>query len=137
MNAIHEIGGDLHNALPERIEIVGFHLLKRALADNESALKIIAAIDENQGLAVVDVSEELLGVAGFAADAEPESVNGNAGFDYFEAGGIAGDGVASIATDNQVGVNVPWGVRAATPYTRPLLPRRLVTSCCMRRSKDG
>src|SRR6185437_13329462 len=39
----------------------------------------------------------------FAAEAEPEDIDGDAKFDYPHVRGLAGDGVASIAADDQIG----------------------------------
>src|ERR1700761_7038319 len=93
---------NLQNAFAESFQAVALDLLKRPLADNEPRLEIIAPVDEDQRLAVVDVSERLLRIALHPADAEPEHIYRNAVLDYFELRGFSGNRVTAVAADHQV-----------------------------------
>ena len=67
--------------------------------DEEGALEVIGAIDEDDEAAVVDVAEDVGGVGCVAGEAEPEDVDGDSGLVDREVGGGAGGGVAAVAAD--------------------------------------
>jgi hypothetical protein len=50
------------------------------LGDDETDLKVVAAIDENERAAVVHLSQQLLRVIRVAADSEPQHIDRNTDF---------------------------------------------------------
>ncbi len=76
-----------------------------ALGDDEAALKVSVAVDEDEDVAVVDVAEGVLGVGGLAGDREPENVDGDALLDDVEVGSFAGGRVAAVAAHGEGGAD--------------------------------
>jgi len=76
------------------------------LGDEEGALEVVCAIDEDGEVAVVDVADDVGGVVFMAAEAEPEDVDGNSGLANWQAGSGTGGGVAAVATDDEGSADV-------------------------------
>ena len=83
-NAIAEKRSDPLQLLAKRPKPVTLDLFERALANDQCRLEIIAARDQDQRLAVVDVAEQIFGIVAGAADAKPQHVNGNAVLQHLE-----------------------------------------------------
>ena len=79
--------------------------------DDEGALEVVGAIDEDGEGAVVDVADDVGGVGVAAGEAEPEDVDGDAGLVDGEVGGGAGGGVAAIAAYDEGGGDIDWAGR--------------------------
>jgi hypothetical protein len=75
------------------------------LCDEEAALEVVAAVDEDQEGAVVDVAESVDGIGFTTAETEPENVDGDARLVDPEMGGGAGRGVATVAANYERGVD--------------------------------
>ena len=73
--------------------------------DDEAALVVVAAIDEDEEVAEVDIAEGVLGFAFVAAETEPKDVDGRPGVVKRKMAGGAGDGVAAIAADDEGGLD--------------------------------
>ena len=68
-------------------------------------MEVGVAVDQDKGAAVVHVAEGVLRVGGLAGDAEPENIDGDAVIMDGKVGGVAGEGVAAVATDGKGGGN--------------------------------
>ena len=82
------------------------------LGDEEAALEVVSAVDEDEEAAVVDVAKGVAGVALSSAETEPEDVDGDSGLVDGEVGGGAGGGVAAVAAYDERGVDVDWSGRS-------------------------
>jgi hypothetical protein len=100
-----EEGGELLDAGAEGFEAALLDDVEVVFGDDVAGLKVVAAVDEDERAAVVDVAESVLGVGGLAGNLEPEDVDGDPLLDDFEVGGFARHGVAAVATDGEVGVD--------------------------------
>ena len=87
-DAVGEKGRDLSDFVPEVVEAILLDLTKEPLADDEAGLEVIAAIDEDEGLAVVDVAEGVFGVAGSRPMRNQSDVDGDAKLDDLHVGGL-------------------------------------------------
>ncbi len=106
VDAFAEEGSDAAKVGAEGIEASGFDFVIGAFCDDEAGLKVVAAVDEDEGLSVVDIAEHVGRVALDAADAEPEDIDGDSVLDDVEAGGAACNGMAAIATHDEVGADL-------------------------------
>ena len=95
--AAGEEGDDALDGLLEGGEAGGLDLGEGTFGEDEADLVVVVAIDEDDEVAVVDVAEAVLGIAGLAGEAKPEDIDGDAVVDEGEMGGDAGDGVAAVA----------------------------------------
>src|SRR5665213_996303 len=102
LHAIAEERSDLENAFSKRLQPRALCFLKGILTDNESSLEIIAAVDQDQCLAVIDGAQELLWISRLAAQAKPEHIDRNAEFDYFHLSRLARRGVTAVTAHHQV-----------------------------------
>jgi hypothetical protein len=73
------------------------------LGDEEGTLEVICAIDEDGEVAVVDVADDVGGVAFLAAETEPEDVDGNSGLANGQVGGGPGDRASTVAANDEGG----------------------------------
>ena len=73
------------------------------LGNDEAALEVIATVDEDEEVAVVDVAESITGIAFAAAKMEPENVDRNPGLLDGKVGGGSRGGVAAIASYDERG----------------------------------
>ncbi len=101
--AAGEEGDDALEALAEGGEAVLLDAEEVALGDEVADLEVVAAVDEDDDAAEVDVAEGVFGVVGLAGDAEPEDVDGDALLFEGEVRGDAGEGVAAVAADGEGG----------------------------------
>jgi hypothetical protein len=76
--------------------------------DDEGALEVLGAIDEDSEGAVVDVADDVGGIAFVTAEAEPEDIDGDSLLANGEIGGGTGEGVAAVATNDESGSDVDW-----------------------------
>ena len=90
LHAIAEERSDLQNGFSKCLKPTRLYFRKRVLLDDESGLEIIAAVDEDEDSAKIDVSQELVRIAVVARNTEPENVDGNAILVNFESGGLSG-----------------------------------------------
>ena len=71
--------------------------------DDEGGLEVVVAVDEDEGMAEVDVAEGVFGVVRLTREAHPEDIDGDALLDDVEVCSVAGDGVAAVAADGERG----------------------------------
>src|SRR5215469_11430206 len=93
---------DLNNVGTERIDAARLEAFIRTFRDDETRLKIILAIDQDQRLSVVDVAEHLRRVAWPAAQPKPQDIDRHAMLDYFKSGRAARRRMAAIATHYEI-----------------------------------
>jgi hypothetical protein len=75
LHAIAEERGDLENALSKYFKPTPLYFLKRVFLDDEPGLEIIAAVDQDQCLAVIDRAQKLFGVGRLSAQSKPENID--------------------------------------------------------------
>src|ERR1700732_671141 len=97
---------DLRDILAKRVETFRFDLLKRAFADDQSGLKIIAPVDQDQRLAVIDVAQYLLWVVRLARDSKPQHIKGTAELLNTESRGVPHRRTPTVAGNHQVRFNL-------------------------------
>ena len=71
VNTIAEIWRDLPNRAAERLDSSPLDVLKRIFANDQTRLKCVAAVDENESPAVIDVAEQLFRVIACRAMRKP------------------------------------------------------------------
>src|SRR5665213_1003516 len=106
LHAIAQKGGDLENAFSKHFQPTGLDFLKRAFLDDESGLEIIAAVDQDQRLAIIERAQDLFGVARPSAQPKPENIDRNPEFDHLKTGRLAGGRMAPVASHHQVRANL-------------------------------
>ncbi len=100
LHPITEERGNLADAVAEGRQPGLAHLLERPLGNNQPRLEVVAAIDQDQGLAEIHIAEDFAGIVLKAGQAEPEHVDGHAAFLQRQLCGLADGGVASVAGDD-------------------------------------
>ena len=75
------------------------------LGDDEAALEVVGAVDEDEAGAEVEVERCVVGVGVPATKAKPENVDGSATVDDVQVSGGAAEGVAPVTADGEGGVD--------------------------------
>src|SRR5262245_56682773 len=110
IHAFVQIRRDLENAGLERIETTLLDLLEGAFADDESGLKIVRAIDQDEGFPIVHVAQHLARIGWSPADPEPQNVNRSADLNQLKIACFTRDRMPTVAADDQIGANVNWSL---------------------------
>src|SRR5450631_442736 len=87
IHTIAEIRSNLTNRVTKSLQTTIVHFRERALANQQSRLEVIAAINQNQRLAVIEISQHLLGIVGVSAEVKPQHVDGDSALDDLKSRG--------------------------------------------------
>src|SRR5205814_4701 len=79
-----------------------FYLAEAAFRDDETALPVIAAIEQHKQLAMLEKTERLLRIILFFRDAHPEHVDRHAKLVQLETGASVSRRVSPVSTDDEV-----------------------------------
>jgi len=110
VDAVRQKRDEARDGGAEGVEAVALDLGEAVLLDDEGALEVVIPVDEDGEGAVVDVADDVGGVAGTARKAEPEDVDRDAGLVHGKLGVAAAGGVAAIAGDGKGGANLDGAV---------------------------
>src|SRR5207249_8916128 len=86
--------------------------------DDEGALPIVLAIEQDENFAPVDVAKGLPRISGAAAYPHPHHIHRSAEMDHFEACALADYRMASVSPNSQLGANLQWPVRRFSVHAR-------------------
>lgn len=89
--------------LSERFETLPLELLEGILWNDETRLKVVVPVDQDQHFSKIDMSQHLLAILSLAADAEPKHVDRNAQFPHLQFPGGSHKGMTPVACNNEVG----------------------------------
>src|ERR1700733_3487973 len=88
------------NRIPKRFHSKAFRLLERAFRNDQPGLKIIAAVDEDESLAKVDIPGQLLGIAPSSRDTKPQHIDGDSELLHRKPGGAPYGRMPPVARDH-------------------------------------
>src|SRR4029077_5431355 len=100
-----------------------FDLLKAAFWNHETALPVIAAIEQHQQLALLEESERLLRIVFLLRNAHPEGVNRNSKFLQIETRARVNGRMPSVRADDEIGVEIKLATRGFCARAAQALPR--------------
>src|SRR5438128_6356877 len=89
-----------------------------AFCDDEGALPIVLAIEQDENFAHVDVAKGLSRISGSAADPHPHHIHRSAEIDHFEACTLADYRMAPVSPNRQLGANLQRAVRRFYVHSR-------------------
>src|SRR2546423_10889448 len=82
------------------------NLFVGSFAYDQTSLPIIAAIDEDEDLSIVQSTKQLTRIGGLARDDHPEHVHRRAEIGRLESSRLAYRRLSAIAADDEIGVDV-------------------------------
>src|SRR5499426_4805134 len=94
------------NAAPERRQSGAFGFLDRALANQEGALPVVAAIEYDDDAPDFEPAHRLIGVVGFFRQAEPQHIHWRAEIVGLEPGARAYGRVPPVTSNREVGAHL-------------------------------
>src|SRR5438093_504076 len=87
----------------QRLESASLDLGERSFAHDQTALPVVASVDHDEDLPVVDPTQQLPRIARSARDAHPENIHRRAELDRRQSGGFAHGRISAIGANHEVG----------------------------------
>src|SRR3989441_9119671 len=115
-DALAEEGREPQDVGTQSVEAASLDLDERSFAHDQTALPVIAPVDHDEDLSVVDPPQELPRIARFARDAHPENIHRRPELDRRECGGRAHRRLPAIGADHEIGRHLPHSRRRPHPH---------------------
>ena len=103
--------GEPRDPRPEGREPFRLHGLGGALADDQRALPVVAAIEHHQALAVGEAAEDEMRIIRPLGEAQPQHVHRRADVLHLQAGGVAQGRVPAVGADDEIGGDLDRATR--------------------------
>src|SRR5665213_2012293 len=111
VHAMSEVRRNAPNGLAKRIDPVALGLLERTLRDNQASLKIVATVDQDQRPAIVDIPQQLLGIARSTRNAKPKHIDRHTELLHLKTHGSPHRRMPPVASHDKVRLDVYRSLR--------------------------